>query len=155
PGDVTPADGILISSHNIRCDESAFTGESGQIRKIDGYAAMNPLEEDIAQDTEQADPFIISGSTVLEGIGTYLVTCVGINSSNGRLMMSLTEDTHPTPLQSKLGVVASQIATAGLAVATLLFVTLFTKFLIQLPKSQDSPFEKGQTFLRIVIVAIT
>jgi len=31
---------------------------------------MNTLGEDIAQDTEEADPFIISGSTVLEGIGT-------------------------------------------------------------------------------------
>ena len=150
PGDVTPADGILISSHNIQCDESAFTGESGQIRKIDGYAAMNPFGED----TEKADPFIISGSTVLEGIGTYLVTCVGTNSSHGRLMMALTEDTDQTPLQKKLGAVASQIATAGLAVALLLFLTLFIKFLVQLPTSHDSAFEKGQTFLRIVIVAI-
>ena len=112
---------------------------------------MNPLGED----TEKADPFIISGSTVLEGIGTYLVTCVGTNSSHGRLMMALTEDTDQTPLQKKLGVVASQIATAGVAVALLLFLTLFIKFLVQLPTSHDSAFEKGQTFLRIFIVAIT
>lgn len=116
---------------------------------------MNRLGEDIEQDAKELDPFIISGSTVLEGIGTYLVTCVGPHSSHGRLMMALTEDTEPTPLQKKLGIVASQIATAGLSIAMLLFVVLFIKFLVQLPRSRDSPFEKGQTLLRIVIVAIT
>lgn len=155
PGDIAPADGVLISSHDVRCDESAFTGETGQIKKIDGYEVMARLGEDALPDDDKLDPFIISGSTVLEGIGTYLVTCVGPHSSHGRLMVAMTEDTEPTPLQKKLGIVASQIATAGLSAAILLFVTLFIKFLIQIPSSHDSASEKGQTFLRIVIIAIT
>lgn len=154
PGDVAPADGILISSHDVRCDESAFTGESGQIKKVDGYEVMARLRADDEPETDKLDPFIISGSTVLGGIGTYMVTCVGRHSSHGRLMVAMTDDTEPTPLQKKLGTVASQIATAGLSVAILLFVTLFIKFLIQIPSSHDSASEKGQTFLRIVIVAI-
>jgi len=154
PGDVTPADGILISGHGIRCDESAFTGESGQIKKIDGYEAMKRLGNYDIPETEKLDPFILSGSTVLEGTGTYLVTCVGPHSSHGRILASLTENIEQTPLQKKLGTVASQIATAGLSVAIFLFITLFIKFLTQIPGSNDSPSELGQTFLRIVIVSI-
>ena len=33
PGDVVAADGILISGHNVKCDESAATGESDALRK--------------------------------------------------------------------------------------------------------------------------
>jgi Ca2+-transporting ATPase len=29
-GDVVPADGVLVSGHSIRCDESSVTGESDQ-----------------------------------------------------------------------------------------------------------------------------
>jgi len=144
----------LISGHGIRCDESAFTGESGQIKKIDGYEAMTRLGKYDIPEAEKLDPFILSGSTVLEGTGTYLVTCVGSHSSHGRILSTLTENTEQTPLQKKLGIVASQIATAGLTVAIFLFITLFIKFLIQIPKSHDSPYELGQTFLRILIVSI-
>ena len=42
------------------------------------------------------DPFIISGSKVIEGVGTYLVTGVGVHSSYGKLMVSLEEETEPT-----------------------------------------------------------
>jgi Cation transport ATPase (P-type)/E1-E2 ATPase len=107
------------------------------------------------QSTHKLDPFILSGSKVLEGIGIYLVTGVGIHSSYGNLMVSMVEETDPTPLQKKLSVVADQIATAGVTVALVLFVVLFSKFLAQLPGSTDSPYEKGQIFLRILISSLT
>ena len=103
------------------------------------------------------DLFIISGSKVLEGVGTYLVTGVGVNSSYGRLMLALTSDTEaaPTPLQMKLSIVAEQIAMLGCAVALLLFIVLFIKFLFQLKGDRDAPAQKAQNFLQMVIVAIT
>jgi len=70
PGDIICADGILIEYQNIRCDESSATGESDTIKKS--------LTE---------DPFIISGSKILEGMGKYIVTGVGVNSFHGRTMM--------------------------------------------------------------------
>ena len=33
PGDLVPADGILTSGDSVRCDESAITGESEQVKK--------------------------------------------------------------------------------------------------------------------------
>ena len=34
------------------------------------------------------DPFFISGSKVMEGVGAYVVVAVGERSFNGRIMMS-------------------------------------------------------------------
>ncbi|KFY76785.1 hypothetical protein V499_03662 [Pseudogymnoascus sp. VKM F-103] len=152
PGDLVPADGILISGYTVRCDESSMTGESEQIQKVAGDEALARLHT--SGDVDSLDPFIIAGSKVLEGIGTYIVTGVGINSTHGRLMMSLTERTDETPLQKKLSIVADKIAISGVAAAVTLFVVLTAKFLSQLSGSHDSPFEQVQAFLRIFIVSI-
>ena len=37
-------------------------------------------------DEVKADPFIISGRKVLEGVGTYLVTGVGVNSFHDKII---------------------------------------------------------------------
>lgn len=154
-GDLIPVDGILISGHRVKCDESSTTGESDQIKKTPGDEAMTQIEAGASPN--KLDPFIISGSKVLEGVGTYLVTGVGVNSSYGKLMLALTSDTEatPTPLQLKLSIVAEQIAILGCAVALLLFIVLFIKFLVQLKGNHEAPAEKAQNFLQIVIVAIT
>ncbi len=153
PGDLVPADGVLISGHTVQCDESSVTGESDQVKKITGDEALERLGTNRA--TDGLDPFIISGSKVLEGIGTYLVTGVGVNSTYGRIRMTTSERTEVTPLQQKLGVVADRIALAGVGAALVMFVVLTIKFLVRLPGSDGSPFELTQRFLRIFIVSIT
>jgi len=153
PGDVVPADGVLISGYGIRCDESSMTGESDQVKKLSGDEVLVRMET--PGSLEKLDPFIISGGKVLEGIGTYLVTGVGVNSAYGRLRMGLTERTEATPLQKKLSHVADMIATGGVVVAIILFLVLTIKLLIQLPERNDSPFDRAQTFLRIFIISIT
>jgi P-type Ca2+ transporter type 2C len=154
-GDLVPADGVLISGHNVKCDESSATGESDQIKKTPGDEIMARIEAGAGPN--KLDLFIISGSKVLEGVGMYLVTGVGVNSSYGKLMLALTTDTEatPTPLQMKLSIMAEQIAMLGCAAALLLFIVLFIKFLVQLKEDQETPAQKAQNFLQIVIVAIT
>ena len=39
----------------------------------------------------QHAPMLLSGSSVLEGYGRMLVTAVGLNSAQGRILGSLTE----------------------------------------------------------------
>lgn len=152
-GDSVPADGILISGHGIRCDESSATGESDAMKKNTGQEAWTRIEEGTA--TSKLDPFIISGSKVLEGIGTYLVTSVGVNSSFGKVMMSLQTDNEDTPLQVKLGNMANWIGYLGTAAAGLLFFVLLIRFLAGLSGNTDTPAVKGQAFLDILIVAVT
>jgi len=53
---------------------------------------------------KKLDPFIIPGSKVLEGVGTFLVTSVGENSSYGKIMLSLQIGIQKnTPLQGQTG----------------------------------------------------
>jgi Ca2+-transporting ATPase len=111
PGDSVPADGVLISGHGIKCDESSATGESDQMKKTDGFEVSRQIANGTA--TKKLDPFMISGSNVLEGVGSYLVTSVGKYSSYGRILMSLQESNDPTPLQVKLGRLANWIGWLG------------------------------------------
>ena len=152
-GDSIPADGILINGHGIRCDESSATGESDAIRKTGGQEVWDRIEEGTA--TSKLDPFIISVSKVLEGVGTYLVTSVGVNSSFGKIMVGLQTENEDTPLQAKLANMANWIGYLGTAAAGLLFFILLIRFLAGLPGNTKSPALKGSQFLDILIVAIT
>ncbi|RDW88156.1 calcium-transporting ATPase-1 [Coleophoma cylindrospora] len=154
PGDMIPADGIFITGHNVKCDESSATGESDSLKKTGGDQVMRLLEEGHSNQKD-LDPFIISGSKVLEGVGTYLVTSVGVNSSFGKIMMSMRTEPEVTPLQAKLDGLAGAIAKLGSAAAALLFFVLLFRFLANLGNNPDSPAEKASTFMDILIVAIT
>lgn len=113
PGDAIPADGIFISGHGVKCDESSATGESDQMKKTPGLEVWQQLMDGTA--TRKLDPFIISGSKVLEGVGTFLVTSVGVNSSYGKILVSLQVESENTPLQVKLGGLADWIGGLGSA----------------------------------------
>lgn len=151
-GDLIPADGILVSGYNIRCDESSITGES-DTRKKTPANDIGRLQNTGAH-LENLDPFFVSGCKVIEGVGTYMVTGVGEHSAHGRIMMTLVDENEPTPLQQKLATIADQIAIIGMAAALMLFAILTVKFLFQLSRSTDTALGKGQAFVRIVIISI-
>ncbi|KAJ5174532.1 Calcium-transporting ATPase 2 [Penicillium canariense] len=154
PGDSIPADGVLISGYGVKCDESSATGESDQMKKTDGHEVWQQIIEGHA--TRKLDPFLISGSKVLEGVGTYMVTSVGPYSTYGRIMLSLQTSNDPTPLQVKLGRLANWIGYLGSAAAIVLFLVLVFRFIADLPNHPNtSPAEKGKEFVDILIVAVT
>lgn len=147
PGDLVCADGIVIESHLLSCDESGATGESDAIKKgrLDGNRSS-------------LDPFLLSGTKVIEGVGKFLVIAVGKHSMNGRLLMSLQEEKQDTPLQMKLYVLAEKIAKTGSALAVTMLLTLLIKFIIT--ESIDSNGWKdgvaiATSFLHIFMQAIT
>lgn len=84
PGEIIPCDGVFLSGHNVRCDESGATGESDAIRKV-SYEECMRFEK--GNEPGHTDCFMISGSKVLEGYGSYVVIAVGTKSFNGRIMM--------------------------------------------------------------------
>ncbi|RAK81266.1 putative calcium transporting ATPase (Pmc1) [Aspergillus fijiensis CBS 313.89] len=170
PGDCAPADGVVVTNYGLRCDESLATGEADQIEKVGGAEAWERLvagrhkadegvfcEEKVIQklEEENLDPFIISGSKILEGLGTYLVLSVGPHSTHGWIMVSLGTESDPTPLQVKLSRLASWIGWFGLGAALLLFFVLLFRFLAQLPDNPAPSTVKGQIFMDILIVTVT
>ena len=106
-GLVVPADGILFSGFSVETDESAMTGEPQAIRK----------------DTEK-DPFLLSGTNVVNGIGKMIVFATGVNSMNGKSLMALEVESEDTPLQMKLGRLANLIARGAFFLAAFLIVLL-------------------------------
>ncbi|KAL2190273.1 calcium-translocating P-type ATPase [Thermothelomyces heterothallicus CBS 203.75] len=157
-GDVIPVDGVLIDGHSVGCDESSATGESGVVRKMPAEAvsrAFRRAHDADARTLAKMDPFLLSGSRVLDGVGTFLVTAVGRHSVYGRTRMALRTDPGMTPLQGRLNVLAGYIAKLGSGAGLLLFTVLFIEFLAELPGNPASGDEKGQTFLRILMTAIT
>ncbi len=70
-GDMIPADGLLVQNNDLKIDESSLTGESDLVKKGD------------------ANPFILSGTRVMEGSGKMIVTAVGINSRSGQILKLL------------------------------------------------------------------
>ncbi|KAG0228380.1 PMCA-type calcium-translocating P-type ATPase [Mortierella sp. GBAus27b] len=142
PGDLLPVDGIVIKSHNITCDESSATGETDAMKK----------------DTE-TKCYIISGSKVLDGTGSMVVTAVGPHSFFGKTMMAM-RDAAPeeTPLQHKLDLLAESIAKLGMAAAIAMLVTLIVKYFVQHTLSDEGLPATSKIFsdmVRIIIQAIT
>ncbi|KAG0206832.1 hypothetical protein BGX28_001817 [Mortierella sp. GBA30] len=177
PGDVISADGIYLGGHNLKCDESAMTGESDAVKKVtlEEYRRLVELEASlhptggkvevnhegvdvIAEPTlHGVDPFIISGSKVLEGVGLYVVTGVGQNSFHGRTMMSLRTETEDTPLQTKLNGLAEQIAKLGILAAVLMLIVLFIRYFVGPFRANGTPESTQivQALVKIIIAAIT
>ena len=87
-GDQVPADGLYISGHSVKIDESTMTGESIPV----GKSAQKP--------------WMLSGCQVEDGVGTMLVLAVGVNSEWGKTLAELTTEQPPTPLQKKLETLA-------------------------------------------------
>ena len=104
PGEIIPCDGIFISGHNVRCDESGATGESDAIKKVNYDECIALREEAKYQVADghgfdathaHTDCFMVSGAKVLEGYGRYVVVAVGQKSFNGRIMMGVSLDHFP------------------------------------------------------------
>ncbi|KAL2672774.1 hypothetical protein Neosp_013490 [[Neocosmospora] mangrovei] len=150
PGDLIPVDGIFIDGHNVKCDESTATGESDALKKTPGAKVFAPDWKS----SKEPDPFIISGSRVLEGMGTFLCTSVGTNSSFGKIMMSVRTDIESTPLQKKLEGLAVAIAKLGGGASVLMFFILLFRFCAHLPGDDRPAEEKASTFVDLLVVAI-
>ncbi|THG98741.1 hypothetical protein EW026_g3507 [Hermanssonia centrifuga] len=155
PGEIIPCDGVFLSGHNVKCDESGATGESDAIRKVSYEECLKAHEKD--QEPAHTDCFMISGSKVLEGYGSYVVIAVGTKSFNGRIMMALRGDTENTPLQSKLNDLAELIAKLGSAAGLILFSALMIRFFVQLGQNEPvrTANQKGIAFVQILIISVT
>lgn len=140
-GLVTPADGILFSGFNVEADESTMTGEPNAIRK----------------DLEK-DPFLISGTSVVNGVGKMLVIGTGVNSLNGRSLMALEVEAEDTPLQVKLGRLADIIAKVAFYLAFTLLLVLVIIYFIPNPLKEAGKTASdtiATAMVKILILAVT
>ncbi|KAJ3069759.1 Calcium-transporting ATPase 10, plasma membrane-type, partial [Quaeritorhiza haematococci] len=144
-GDVIPADAVLFQTSGVKTDESSMTGESDAIKK-----------------NLAADPFMLSGTKVIDGMGKGVIIAVGTHSMYGKSMMSLRVDSEDTPLQVKLGKLATQIAYFGGLSALVMIVTLYILYFIRpenrdpnnIPKILDDTVSIFITAVTVVVVSV-
>ncbi|KAG5587939.1 hypothetical protein H5410_048373 [Solanum commersonii] len=120
-GDQVPADGILVEGHSLQVDESSMTGESDRV------------EINLAQ-----NPFLISGTKVVDGYGMMLVTSVDMNTTWGEMMSEISSDYNEhTPLQELLEKLTSSIDKVGWLVALLVLVVQLVKYFTGTTKDEN------------------
>ncbi|KAL0835110.1 hypothetical protein Bca101_086999 [Brassica carinata] len=132
-GDQVPADGVLVSGYSLQIGEYETMGTNKTVNK----------------DTD-IDPILISGSIVEDGIGTMLVTRVGMNTQWRMPMASIPLYTgRQTPLQVYLNRVVTAFSLISISVALVVFLIESCLYFMGRTKNKDgSPmFVAGKTTL--------
>ncbi|URE15088.1 Calcium-transporting ATPase [Musa troglodytarum] len=139
-GDQVPADGIFLQGHSLQIDESSMTGES------------HPVDIDASK-----NPFLTSGVKVIDGYASMLVTGVGMDTTWGEMMSTITRETsEATPLQERLEKLTSSIGKIGIVVAVLVFAVLMIRHFTGSTKDENGQpkFDKDKATASNVISAI-
>ena len=116
-GDIVPADVRLISSHNLKIEEAALTGESV------------PVEKNTAVITEDNPPLGeqhnlgFMNTNVTYGTAEAVVTSIGMNTQVGHIASMLDDvDKAMTPLQKNITHLSKVLSVLILAIAVVIFI---------------------------------
>ncbi|MDO8491225.1 MAG: HAD-IC family P-type ATPase, partial [Dehalococcoidia bacterium] len=124
PGDVIilrtgnriPADARLIEAVNLKANEAPLTGESLPVEKT-----TSPVAGEV--NVGDRRNMVFTGTTVVYGRGTAIVTATGMATEFGNIAGMLQEvKTERTPLQINLDRMGKRIAIAGLSLTFVLAV---------------------------------
>jgi Ca2+ transporting ATPase len=126
-------DGVLIHGNNVSADESSITGNNWRYS-----GESNEVRKRVPENyKDKCNPFLVSGSKLMEGTGDMLVLAVGRNSQYGMLKMKIQQDQDDTPLQEKLSTLADQIGSVGLVSAILTFSAMFIHYIYDCAMGDD------------------
>ena len=123
-GDKIPADGV-IASGEIKVDQAALNGETEEEEKT---APSGGETYDIKDLLNRF--YAYRGTVVCGGEAHMEVKVVGDKTLFGELALEVQEDTRETPLQVKLGKLASQISTFGYIGAIAIVIGVLAKTLL-------------------------
>lgn len=117
-GDRVPADGTLLFSNNISIDESLLTGESVPVRKVPWQKGMEP-----SQPGGDNQPFVYSGTLVVQGQGLAEVRATGAKTEMGKIGAVLqTVERSETRLKGEMSRIVRTIALIGLFLCIIIVV---------------------------------
>lgn len=116
-GHYVPADARLLTSINLKVDESSLTGESHPIEK---NAMITLPDNTLLADRINCVP---ATGIVTYGRGTAIVTATGMNTQVGAIAKMIMEDDTPqTPLQKRLAKTGKGLGIAALFICIVIFV---------------------------------
>jgi Ca2+-transporting ATPase len=114
-GDKVPADGRLVEAVNLKLNESALTGESVPVEKVQEILAGDTLP------LAERRNMVYAGTAVTYGRGRALIVATGMQTELGRITGLLKGvKASKTLLQENLDRVGRALAAAALAVVSLI-----------------------------------
>lgn len=120
-GDRVPADAVLLKGINVSMDESALTGESVPVCKLE--CDPEKVCEGMEPPGGDATSGLFSGTLVVKGQGAAIVKKTGLETELGRIGQALnTIAIERTPLQREIEGLVRTIALLGLGAALLVVV---------------------------------
>jgi len=129
-GDKVPADGYLLESASLTINEAILTGESVPVsKKTAALTFSNDPQTQTPQPnlpTKQLDKkqMVFMGTTVVAGVGTFLVTKTGLKTEMGKIAQSLSEtEDEETPLQKRFRSLAKTLTIVVIVAALFIFVS--------------------------------
>ena len=140
-GNYVPADARLISSSNLKVEESSLTGETVPVLK-DANAIFK--EEVSIGDTIN---MVFSSTIIVNGHGEAIVTETGMNTKVGKIAkMIITDESPQTPIQKKLAEVGKTLGICCIVICISIFIIgIFKKI---------SPIEMFMTSVGLAVAAI-
>ena len=115
-GDFAPADGRLIDSYVLKCDEYTLTGEDVPIDKF-----HDAVYEDITP-MKNRNNMIYSGCSILNGHAVAVVTETGVSTEIGRAECIANEaNSAVSPLKTKVDTIAKYFAIISFVASALIF----------------------------------
>lgn len=116
-GHYVPADARLLTSFNLRVDESALTGESHPIEK---HADKVYNENTLLADRQN---IVYATCVVTYGRGNAVVIGTGMHTEVGHIAkLIMQDDTPDTPLQKRLAQTGKALGIAALLICLVIFV---------------------------------
>ena len=121
-GDAVPADCRVLESYSLKVEEAALTGESVPVSKLTDALMLREGQKDVP--LADRKNMLYSGSTVVYGRGSAVVTAVGMDTEMGKIANALNLATEEkTPLQKRLSELS--ITLTKLVLGICVFVFLF------------------------------
>ena len=140
-GDFVPADARLIEAVRLTADESALTGETGEVKK----KAETIADKNIP--VAEAHNMVWAHTVVSGGRGKAVVVETGMNTQTGKVAgMIMSSQSPETPLQVRLKKTGKVL---GLAAVTICGVIFFMGILRRQP-----PLEMFMTSVSLAVAAI-
>ncbi|MFA6901530.1 MAG: cation-translocating P-type ATPase [Gallionellaceae bacterium] len=122
-GDRIPADAVLLECSSFSADESLLTGESVAVRKIAGLPHQNTNTVTPLQPGGDDQPYIYSGTLVVQGRGTARVLATGSRSEIGKIGKTLHDTkTQATPLQQEISWLVRWLVLIGTSICLVLIL---------------------------------
>ncbi len=119
-GDTVPADCRILESYSLKVEEAALTGESLPAEKLVNVLMCAEGRDDVP--LGDRTNMLYSGSTVVYGRGTGVVTATGMDTEMGKIAGALSlAEKEQTPLQKRMAELSAFLTKLVIGICIVVF----------------------------------